>query len=249
MTNGGSAATAIRVVPGGNGWQWIADAWKLFLKQPGVWVLLFVIFMIIAFALGWFGIIGNLAAALIFPILGAGFLLGARTCDVGGTVEIGHLFAGFKEKAGPLAMVGVFNLVALLVIALIAGLIMGVGMGLGTMMGGVAGGGPGAMMGGMAGMSASMLLGLLVVLALSLPVAAALWFAPALIVFRDAAPVDALKASFAACLKNLIPFLIYGIAALALAIVASIPFGLGWLAFGPVLGISIYTGYRDIFGG
>jgi len=237
----------IRPVPAGNGWQWIADAWKLFLKQPGVWVLLFVIFMVILVALGWLGVIGNLAAALLIPILGGGFVLAARTSDQGGAPEIAHLFAGFKEKAGPLAMLGVFNLVAWLVIFLIVVAITGVGMGMGAMMGGMAGGGPGATMGGMAGMSASMLLGFLVMLALSVPIAAALWFAPALIMFRNTPPLDALKASFAACLKNMVPFLIYGLAGLGLSIVASIPFGLGWLALGPVLGISVYTAYRDIF--
>ncbi|HSD59766.1 MAG TPA: BPSS1780 family membrane protein [Burkholderiales bacterium] len=240
----------IRPVPAGNGWQWIADAWKLFLKHAGIWVLLFVIFMVILVALGWLGAIGNLAAALLIPILGGGFVLAARTSDQGGAPEIAHLFAGFKEKAGPLAMLGVFNLVALLVIFLIVavvGVIMGVGTGMGAMMGGMAGGGHGATMGSMAAMSASMLLGFLVMLALSVPIAAALWFAPALIMFRNAAPMDALKASFTACLKNMIPFLIFGLAALGLSIVASIPFGLGWLALGPVLGISVYTGYRDIF--
>jgi hypothetical protein len=35
--------------------------------------------------------------------------------------------------------------------------------------------------------------------------------------------------------------------ALVLGMLASIPFGLGWLVLGPVLGASLYTGYRDIF--
>lgn len=243
-TNG---TPALREVPAGNGWQWIADAWQLFLKQPGLWVLMFIIVLLILVALGWLGVVGNLASALVLPILGGGFVLAARTCDQGGTAEIGDLFAGFREKAGPLAMVGVLNLVAWIVIVLVAGLIMGVGMGLGALTGGMAGGGHGAMMGGVAGMSASVILGSLVMLALSVPLAAALWFAPALIVFRDARPVDAVKSSLAACLKNLVPFLIYGIAAFGLSIVASIPFGLGWLVLGPVLGISVYTAYRDIF--
>jgi hypothetical protein len=32
-----------------------------------------------------------------------------------------------------------------------------------------------------------------------------------------------------------------------LAIVASIPLGLGWLLLGPVIIASVYTSYRDIF--
>lgn len=231
----------VRVVQAGNGWIWITDAWKLFLKQPGLWVLMFVIFMVIMGVLSLLGTIGNLASVLVIPILAGGFVLAARTAEQGGTVEIAMLFEGFKEKAGPLALVGVLNLVAWVIIVLVAGVIMGFGAGMGAMMGGMAG--------GMVGMSATGVLGMLVALALSVPVAAAMWFAPALVMFRGIAPLEAVKESFAACLKNLIPFLVYGVAGLVLAMVASIPFGLGWLALGPVLGISVYTAYKDLFGG
>jgi uncharacterized membrane protein len=56
-----------------------------------------------------------------------------------------------------------------------------------------------------------------------------------------------MKSSFIACLKNMVPFLLYGVIAFLLAMLASIPFGLGWLVLGPVLAASLYTGYRDIF--
>ena len=57
----------------------------------------------------------------------------------------------------------------------------------------------------------------------------------------------ALKASFSACLKTILPFLVWSVMVLVLAIPASIPLFLGWLLLGPVLVVSIYTGYRDIF--
>jgi len=60
--------------------------------------------------------------------------------------------------------------------------------------------------------------------------------------------VAAIKQSFGACLKNIVPFLIYGVVAFVLSIVATIPFGLGWLVLGPVLAASVYTAYQDIFG-
>jgi uncharacterized membrane protein len=56
-----------------------------------------------------------------------------------------------------------------------------------------------------------------------------------------------MKTSFYACLKNIVPFLIYGVIAVVLCLIAAIPFGLGFLVVGPVLFASIYTGYRDIF--
>ena len=93
----------------------------------------------------------------------------------------------------------------------------------------------------------SFMLAVLVGLALALPVYMALWFAPSLIVFNNLKPVDAMKASFLACLKNIVPFLIYGVILLVLCFVAAIPFGLGFLVLGPVAIASIYTGYRDIF--
>jgi uncharacterized membrane protein len=56
-----------------------------------------------------------------------------------------------------------------------------------------------------------------------------------------------LKTSFAGCLKNIVPFLIYGLMMFLFAILATIPLMLGWLILGPVLFASFYTGYRDIF--
>lgn len=237
-----------RIVPPGNGWQWIAGAWRLFTAQPVTWVLVFVAFFLIALALGWLRPIGNLVLALVGPILFGGLMLGARACDRGRGLELGHLFAGFRERTADLAMVGVFNLVASLAVLLLAGLLMGFGMGMGALMGGMSGSDTGAIMGGMAGMSLSMLAGLLLVTALTVPIAAAIWFAPALIVFRGMVPWDALTASFVACLRNVMPFTAYGIVVLVLAVLATVPLGLGWLVLGPVVAASVYTAYRDIFG-
>jgi uncharacterized membrane protein len=67
------------------------------------------------------------------------------------------------------------------------------------------------------------------------------------VVFHGQSAAQAMKASFVACLKNIVPFLVYGVLTFLLAILASIPFGLGWLVLGPVLAGSLYAGYRDIF--
>jgi uncharacterized membrane protein len=96
-------------------------------------------------------------------------------------------------------------------------------------------------------LSMTFVLSLLLALALAVPVYMAIWFAPALIMFHDVKPLDAMKLSFFACLKNIVPFLLYGIILMVLCVVASIPFGLGFLVLGPVIVGSIYAGYRDIF--
>jgi uncharacterized membrane protein len=91
------------------------------------------------------------------------------------------------------------------------------------------------------------LLGSLVMLALMVPLMAAYWFAPALVMMHDMKPLAAMKASFFACFKNFIPFLVYGLVMTVAAIVAIIPFGLGFLVWVPVAIASTYVAYRQIF--
>jgi len=47
--------------------------------------------------------------------------------------------------------------------------------------------------------------------------------------------------------KNILPFLVYGLVGLALAVVATLPIMLGWLILVPVLISSTYCAYKDIF--
>jgi len=56
-----------------------------------------------------------------------------------------------------------------------------------------------------------------------------------------------MKMSFAGCLRNILPFLVYGLVGFGLAIAATIPLFLGWLVLGPVVSASLYTSYRDIY--
>jgi uncharacterized membrane protein len=107
--------------------------------------------------------------------------------------------------------------------------------------------GPGADAAKVAGALTGFLLASLVMMALMIPVLMAVWFAAPLVVFHERGAVDALKESFAGCLKNIVPFLVYGVIFFVHAIVASIPLALGWLVLGPMAAASIYTAYRDIY--
>ena len=100
-------------------------------------------------------------------------------------------------------------------------------------------------MGAMAG--TTMLLMFLVFMALLLPVMAAAWFAPLLVIFHQEGVIDSMKSSLFACVKNFLPLLVYSVGLFFLAIVATLPILLGWLVLGPMISISVYTGYRDIY--
>ena len=227
----------------GQGTAWLGAAWELFKRAPGIWIALVVIYIVLAMVLSFIPMIGQLALTLLGPVFMGGILLGCKALDDGQELRIDHLFAGFKEKLGPLVIVGALYLGGLVIIGVLV-------FGLGAMLFGanaLANLGSGAM--GMNAGSAimSMLLLSCLVLLLALPLAMAIWFAPALVVFHDMQPVAAMQSSFAACLKNLMPMLVYGLILMVLAIVATIPLGLGWLILMPVLMASSYTAYRDIY--
>lgn len=222
--------------PAGNGWSWIAAGWGLFRQNPGIWILIVVIFFVLAIVIQIIPFVGPLAMTLLGPVFVGGLMLGCRALEQGEALEVGHLFAGFRENAGKLVLIGVFSLVAFVIVLAVMFVMVG-----GSVFAVAAGGGdPNVSVLGI-------VLAVLIAIALALPIYMAMWFAPALVVLQDLDVVAALKASFFACLKNILTFIVYGIIMFVLGILASIPFGLGWLVLAPVLIASVYTAYRDIF--
>ncbi|MCU7877883.1 MAG: hypothetical protein KZQ84_13970 [Candidatus Thiodiazotropha sp. (ex Lucinoma borealis)] len=95
--------------------------------------------------------------------------------------------------------------------------------------------------------SPSLVIGLIIASLLFIPIMMAYLFAPALVALEEMSAWEAMKLSFKACLKNILPFLLYSLVAMVLMIVGSIPFGLGLLIVSPILIGAIYSAYRDIF--
>jgi uncharacterized membrane protein len=237
MTDGYVAGGRTRAAE--NGWAWIVAGWDLFKKQPGAWIGLIVVVLLINIVLAVIPVLGSLASFIFGPVFGGGILLGVRAQDQGMPLQVSHAFAGFRERFGPLVTVGVLYMVSLLAIAFVVGL--GAGSGVYAVMEGasIESLPPGAIF--------TLLIALLIMLGLMVPVFMAVWFAPALVMLEGKDAVSAMKESFTACLRNIVPFLIYGIVMFVFSLIASIPFGLGWLVLGPVLAASIYTSYKDIF--
>lgn len=225
--------------PAGNGWRWIAEGWRIFRVNVGIWIAIAIVLalLLVLTAVPFVGALVNLALVFLGPVLTGGLMLGCRSVEEGHDMRFGHLFAGFGRSAGALVGVGAAYFVCGLAIVLIAIAVSGVGFAT------FFGGSPDQMVA--AGMA--LLLAWLVMLALSIPVVMAMWFAPALIVLHDLPTLEAMKQSFKGCARNLLPFLVYGIVLFVFAVVASLPILLGWLALGPVMIASIYTSYRDIY--
>jgi uncharacterized membrane protein len=228
-----------RAVPAARGWNWIAEAWALFRRQPGAWIALVIVALLIFIGMALIPVLGSLAGMVLTPVFTGGIFFVCREQDQGRPFSVSHLFAGFRERFGTLLSIGFIYLGISIAVTLVVAVVTGAGMW--TLLG------SGTDAETIAGMGLTVVLAGLILFALLLPVFMALWFAPALAMFHQQGPAEAMKASFIACLKTIVPFLVYSVIALLLALIASIPFGLGWLVLGPVMAASLYTSYRDIF--
>jgi uncharacterized membrane protein len=248
-----------RVIAAGNGFEWLQQGWAIFRVNPGLWVAISLLLLLGYVALNIVSLVGPLAAHLLTPVFAAGLLSACQKASESGEggeaneknashensendatrrFVLEDVFAGFKRNTHNLVILGVIYMGVLLLLDILVALLLG-----GSALGGMVMGGPaglGVLLGGS-------LLALLFRLALVVPVSMAMWFAPALVFFNNMAPLDALKASFNACLKNTLPFLVYGLMVMVLLFFAALPVGLGFLVLIPVLCGSIYVSYRDIY--
>ena len=167
-------------------------------------------------------------------------MIGCRTLERGGQLEIAHLFVGFRN-AGPLVTIGGIYLVGQV---LIVGIFMLVG---GDVLMSLLLEGKRVDENELKNVSGDMLSASLVALTLSIPLLMATWFAPLLTVFNEMPPVEAMRTSFFACVKNIVAFQIYLVVLVGLTITAMIPYGLGFFVLVPTVFASIYASYMDIF--
>jgi uncharacterized membrane protein len=263
MTNESFAGTAgalaggpeleARAVGVGRGASWWGEGWRLFTPSVLMWLLIALFFVGAFFVLtivGFVPILGQiigLGAQVISPLIVGGLMLGCRAIDRGNPLLFTHVFAGFSQRTGPLITVGLIYTGLSILIWLIIAAIMLVIFGatifrlfIGT---------PDPSQLAMSGsdLVVIVLLAILFFLLLLLPLVMAVWFAPALVMLAGMSAGAAMMASFRGCLRNILPFLLYGVIGLGLMFVASIPLGLGWFILGPLVFATIYSSYCDIF--
>lgn len=229
-----------REVDAGACFDWLAQGWATFLAHPGIWLGSSVLVLVMLMAISIVPLFGQVAAHLLVPLFGAGMLQICKTIANDGEPQIAELFAGFRQRAGQLVMVGVFLAIGMFGIAFLAFLLIS---------GGVLGGAISGRVGGFGIAFGGVMLAGLLVLALSVPVVMATWFAPALVYFHGMQPIPAMKASFAAGAKNWLVMIIFAIFLIVAGFFAMLPIGLGLLLLLPVFSAAVYASYRDIFTG
>jgi hypothetical protein len=237
-----------RGVDAGRGFQWISEAFELFKKNAGIWIVMFIVHMVIMWVLGLVPYVGSIVGWVLTPVFAAGYVLGCQALEESRPLEIGALFAGFNKQQGRLFAIGGFYAGGIIVAA---GAFLGIGWSsfapffTEMVSKGMKGGEMDPAM--IASIFPPLLLGGAVMMVIMIPVHMAIFYAPALVTIAGLGPGDALKSSFLAASKNVLPYIVYTLVAGVLALLALIPCGLGLLVMVPVLMAVPYTSFRDVF--
>ena len=240
----------------GNGIKWLLEGLNIFKSNIWVWIGMTLVYYVIMVVVGIIPFLGFLTSIAV-PVFMGGFMAACRRIDQEGSLEFGDLFEGFRDQTGPLFILGLINFGFIVLISLLVG-------GLSVLSaGGLASSDSPSFFG------VGMILVFLVMLAAMIPLIMAFWFSPCLVMLHKVAPWEAYKLSFKGCLKNIVPFLVYGLVFLVASIVVMIVLGvltfiLGligipgvflsvpiafvmMMAIFPIVIGSIYIGYKEIF--
>lgn len=229
-----------RRVPVRAGLAWVTGAFRLFFKSPLMLGAATAVFLGALLLLQLIPYAGAGLTEILTPLMVAGFMRAFRTIDEGADPELPQLAAGFQSRALPLAMVGVTYLALLIGIVL---LMKSLGVDYQALVQ--------AMQTGtsreelaqqLEGKGHLLLLGL----ALTIPAVAATWYAPALVLFGNAGPLQAMGLSLKACAKNWPALLLNGVALIPVLVLALIPV-VGMLLVVPVMLGTAYLGYQAMF--
>jgi len=243
------SAPAIRRLSAGYGGSWWAEGWRVFAASPGVWIAIMLILLVLMFLLVLVPFVGGIAQTLLLPVFAGGVMLGCHALARGEPLRVSHAFDGFTHgRFGPLLIVGLVMLAAGFVLGIV---VLGVAFALLGLAGlsslSALGDVQSLSLSALASLGMSFALVILIALVGGALIGMAFWFAPALVVLNGEEPVAAMRKSFVASWRNVPAMLVYGLIYLALALLASLPLGLGWLVLAPVIAGTCYAGWRTIF--
>lgn len=229
-----------RVVPARAGFEWVTGAFRLFFKSPlmlavaaGIFLGALLVFQFVPYA-------GPALSEILTPLIVAGFMRAFRTIDEGEDPELPQLLAGFRTHLFPLAIVGTVYLGILIIILFV---MKQLGVDYEALLDSLQ---QGAQPEDIAAQLEGKLPLLLLGTALVIPALAATWYAPALVVFGNAQPLQAMSLSLKACLRNWAALLVNGLALFPVLLIALIPL-FGMLVVVPVMLGSVYLGYQAMF--
>jgi uncharacterized membrane protein len=226
---------------------WLREAFGFFRGAPLAWISMCSGWLAITFTLIYVPQIGLVIANFLQPVFFASFAIAGFKQAAGEKLTMADLFTGFKRNLRALVTLGAVLLLAQIAIYLFMWLVGLPTAGSGDRVVTVA-----EYLELLEGKEWILLSGFV----LTMMVKGALWFAPPLIAFHGMETMQAMRWSLYAAVSNLGAMLVYGIALVVLLFIIWVPMALGiyfallgFVVVIPVMAISTYIGYREVFEG
>lgn len=221
---------------------WIGDGMKMLSGHWGVVIGALLVTFLITIVLQFIPFIGPLAQPFLMVLLYAGLVKMFHRIDSSNQSEFADLFAGFSERTGPLMLLALAQLGVYLVFGILLVVMMVMFAGVGALSSSQ--GMDSAMMN--TGMSIGMLFIVPVFLLLTVLVAFLFYFTVPLVMLTDVGPGKAMALSFKACLRNVMPLILYGAVVVVIVILAALPLLLGWVFVMPIMAGAYYLSFKQV---
>jgi|GEM_PF-5867365 len=224
---------------------WYRSGWQWFMTNPVIWILLIAAYFILLLALQLIPLVGSLMGAVLWPGLSAGLLIAARKSSQGASISMNDLFSAL---ANPESRPGLLHLGTIsLTVALLSGFAI-FKLGGADLMSVLSQRNPAVMSDeSMVLMRSQFPVIMSIMLIISAITAILFMYAVPLVTFEGTPAFAAIKASLWASVINMLPLFIFSMLYLAFAMLASLPFMLGFLILMPVSICAWYASYVDIF--
>jgi hypothetical protein len=233
-------AIKVAELPASRGIAWLLESFRLFKRAPLAWIGLCAGWMTITLGLILVPLVGGVIANFIQPVFFASFAIAAFKQSAGEPIVMGDLFTGFRRNVRALINLGALLLllqIAIFALMALLGLPMSTPSDRSVTVA--------EYMQMFEGKEWILALGFL----LTVIVKGAFWFAPPLIAFHGMTTMHAIRWSLYAALANIGAMMVYGAVLLALFFLGLIPWALGLLVVIPLMVISSFVGYREVFEG
>ncbi len=220
-------------VSAARGVEWFKRGWTIFAKDMKNWVLMALVLGVGAFVLEILPIIGQIAMCVLMPALLGGMLYAAKQASSGAPVKLEYLWMLLTDaqKRNQFLALGGIVFAAVVTVGIISAAFVG-----DSLLRGASSGFFGI---GFGGLLFLFIMGFVFFVLFS--------YTPALMIFRNLSLFDALQACAKTASTQVVPLLVFFLIYSILAVIASLPFGLGWLVLLPIMAGAVYTSYTELF--